>query len=185
MRGMDLAFAFTMREEGAERYTDDPRDPGGATKYGIALNYNRRVIPDKNGDGVIDARDVRLLTEDDARRIYETVYWTPNKCDRLPAPLALMYADMVFNPGPGAAPKLLQQALNDACGAKLAVDGVVGAATLAAVCRAELNVLLPELAARRQCYYAARSGWPRYGLGWTRRTMRCLAAAQRMAWGVI
>lgn len=185
MRVLELAFTFTMREEGAERYTDDPRDPGGPTKYGIALNYNRKVIPDKDGNGVIDARDVQRLTEEDARRIYETVYWTPNKCDRLPAPLALMYADMVFNPGPGAAPRLLQEALNEACGAKLTVDGVVGAATLAAAGRAELNVLLPELAARRQRYYVSRSGWNAYGNGWTRRVMRCLCAAQRLAWGVI
>lgn len=175
-----LAFAFSMQEEGRARYTNDPRDPGGPTKYGIALNYNRTVIPDKDGNGVIDARDVRQLTEDDARRIYETVYWTPHKCDRLPAPLAVMYADMVFNPGPGAAPKLLQQALNEACGARLAVDGKIGPATLAAVERARLEPLLVELAAQRQCYYAGRPGWGTYGKGWTRRTLRCLTATYSM-----
>ena len=179
---LSLAFAFTMGEEGREKYTDDPRDPGGPTKYGVCLNHNRNVIPDKDGNGLIDARDVQALTEADARRIYETVYWTPNKCDRLPAPLALMYADMVFNPGPGAAPKLLQHALNAVCGETLSVDGKVGPATLAAADRADLSALLPELAARRQCYYAALSGWLYYSLGWTRRTMRCLAAAQRLLW---
>ena len=179
-----LAFAFSMQEEGRARYTDDPRDSGGPTKYGICLNYNRNVIPDKDGNGAIDARDVQQLTEDDARRIYETVYWTPNKCDRLPAPLALMYADMVFNPGPGAAPKLLQHALNEVCGARLVVDGKIGPATLAAVERAALELLLVELASQRQRYYASRSKWSVYGNGWTRRTMRCLATAHRLMWGV-
>lgn len=181
---LSLAFAFSMGEEGGERYTDDPRDAGGPTKYGVCLAYNRAVIPDKDGNGVIDARDVQALTEADARRIYETVYWAPHKCDRLPGPLALMYADMVFNPGPGAAPKLLQQALNAVRRETLAVDGKIGPATLAAVERADLESLLVELAARRQGYYASRPQWAVYGNGWTRRTLRSLTAAQRLLWGV-
>lgn len=177
---VDLAFTFCMNEEGKERYTDDPRDPGGPTKYGIALNYNRKVIPDKDGNGVIDARDVQELTEEDARRIYVDVYWRPNKCDMLPPALALMFADMVFNPGPGVAPKLLQQALNAVTGAGLVVDGKLGPATKSAVDKADMPALLSELAAQRALYYASRSGFPTYGKGWTRRTMRCLSAALRV-----
>lgn len=174
---VQLAFAFSMNEEGREKYTNDPRDAGGPTKYGIALNYNRSVIPDKDGNGVIDARDVQLLSESDARTIYQTVYWTPNKCDALPPALAFMFADMVFNPGPGAAPKLLQKSLNQACNVILSVDGKIGPATLAAVCGADLSRLLPELASQRALYYVTRPGWQTYGTGWTRRTMRCLACA--------
>ena len=50
------SFHFTMDEEGGETYTNDPRDPGGPTKYGVALNYNLGTIPDKDGDGKITAR---------------------------------------------------------------------------------------------------------------------------------
>lgn len=182
MQASDLAFNFSMDEEGRARYTDDPRDAGGPTKYGIALNYNRSVIPDKDGNGVIDAKDVQLLSEEDARKIYLSVYWKPNKCDALPPALSIMYADMVFNPGPGAAPKLLQAALN-ACGAKLVVDGKLGAQSLAAANAADLSKLLPELAAERQRYYVTRPKWDTYGKGWTRRTMRCLACCTRVLSG--
>lgn len=175
----DAAFFFSMSEEGRETYTNDPSDAGGPTKWGVALNFNRHVIPDKDGNGFIDARDVQLLTEDDARRIYTTVYWIPNKCDLLPEPLAFIFADMVFNPGPGAAPKLLQQSLNT-LGARLSVDGKIGPATLSALASTDLSRLLPELATQRQRYYTTRPQWQRYGLGWTRRTMRCLAAATRI-----
>lgn len=180
----DLAFDFCMREEGGCKYTNDPADPGGPTKYGVALNYNRSVIPDKDGNGVIDARDVQALTEADARSIYREVYWNRNRCNQLPGALAFMYGDMVFNPGPGAAPKLLQQSLN-ALGANLLVDGMLGPQTLAEAavqCRADAPALLGELCARRAQYYASRPGFGRYGLGWLRRSQRCLASALRLCW---
>ena len=43
------AFGFSMSEEGRDKYTDDHRDAGGPTKWGMALNYNRDIIPDKDG----------------------------------------------------------------------------------------------------------------------------------------
>lgn len=69
------SFHFTMDEEGGETYTNDPRDPGGPTKYGVALNFNLGTIPDKNGDGKITALDVRMMEEADALVIYRDRYW--------------------------------------------------------------------------------------------------------------
>lgn len=181
-----LAFDFCMEQEGGDAYTNDPHDPGGPTKYGIALNYNRKVIPDKDGNGVIDAADVLLLTEADARKIYDEVYWRPNRCDAMPGPVAFIYADMVFNPGAGAAASLLQRSLVS-LGAHIATDGKVGPATLAALGKvwlADGAGLLTELTARRQQYYGTRGGFARYGLGWSRRADRCLTAALRLLWGI-
>lgn len=83
-RLIDLAFDFCMRAEGNATYTDDPDDAGGPTKFGLALNYNRDVLPDKNGDGYINAADVRLLEREDARQVWERVYWRGNGCHLLP-----------------------------------------------------------------------------------------------------
>lgn len=189
MSGEDIfrrAFAFSMREEGGDAYTDDPRDPGGPTKYGVALRYNRECIPDKDGDGDIDADDVKLLEEADALTLYRERYWTPAGCDALPGALAFMYADMVYNPGPGAAPRLLQRACNE-LGAALSVDGRPGPRTLEAIRGLEragrLEELLTALADERLRYYQSRRGWPTYGRGWTARTRRCLEEARRLPRG--
>lgn len=170
------AFRFCMKEEGGATYTNDPRDPGGPTKYGIALRYNRDAIPDKNMDGVIDAKDVQLLEERDALDLYCDRYWKPNGCDTYPAPLAFLYADMVFNPGPGVTPKLLQKALNT-LGHTLKVDGQVGRLTRAAIENADMKDLIVALSNERLSYYKSRSGWKHYGRGWTNRTNRCRDAA--------
>lgn len=177
---MRRAFDFTMAAEGLGAYTDDPGDPGGPTKYGVALAYNRAAIPDKDGNGVIDAADVRLLTEADALAIYANRYWRPHIREEYPPALAFLLADMVFNPGPGATPWLLQKALC-ACGQPVQVDGDIGGETLGAVIAADLPGLLHALTARRLAYYRSRKGWPRYGRGWTARSRRCLAAALRLA----
>lgn len=177
---MRMAFQFSMAEEGRDTYTDDPKDPGGPTKYGVALNFNRDAIPDKDGNGVIDASDVQRLTEADALAIYANRYWRPHIREEYPPALAFLLADMVFNPGPGATPWLLQKALC-ACGQSVQVDGDIGGETLGAVAAVDLSGLLHALAAQRLAYYQSRKGWPRYGRGWTARTNRCLSAALRLA----
>ena len=169
------AFRFTMDAEGGATYTNDPRDPGGPTKYGVALNFDRGSIPDKDGDGDVDARDVQLLEEADALVIYRDRYWRPGKCDALPDALALAHADTLYNIGPGAAPRILQRAVN-ACGLDIAVDGKIGPATLTAIRHLEregrLGDLLRAQAAERLYYYKTRPGWPVYGRGWQARTQR-------------
>ena len=160
------AFRFTMDAEGGETYANDPRDPGGPTKYGVALNYNLGTIPDKDGDGKITALDVRMLEEADA--------------------LALAHADTLYNIGPGAAPRILQRAVN-ACGLGIAVDGKIGPATITAIRSLEddgrLGDLLRAQAAERLYYYKTRPGWPVYGRGWQARTQRCFDTCRAMLGG--
>ena len=178
------AFRFTMDAEGGATYTNDPRDPGGPTKYGVALNFDRGSIPDKDGNGDVDARDVQLLEEADALVIYRDRYWRPGKCDALPDALALAHADTLYNIGPGAAPRILQRAVN-ACGLGIAVDGKIGPATITAIRSLEddgrLGDLLRAQAAERLYYYKTRPGWPVYGRGWQARTQRCFDTCMALA----
>ena len=170
-KAMDSILEF----EGSE-YTNDPDDAGGPTKWGVSLVYNKDVIPDKDGDGNITAADVKKLTKDDAIAIFKKRYWDASVCDKLPLPVAFEYVDMVVNPGPGAAPKLLQQALNK-LGNKLDVDGKVGPLTLKAVAAADQAKLIQALAQERKAYYETRPKFWKYGKGWTIRANRCRQTA--------
>jgi len=69
--------------------SNDPDDPGGLTKFGIAKTYYPNV-------------DVENLTWEGAKAIYLTDYWLRNGCDVLPFPLDVIHFDSCVNPGPGA-----------------------------------------------------------------------------------
>lgn len=112
---------------GKHVYSNDPTDPGGETKFGIS----KRAHPDV---------DIANLTEEGAAEIYQREYWSADgiqksMCANLPWPVNLVHFDAVVNAGNwdakrgwhGTANKMLQRALG------VSDDGLIGAATLAAV----------------------------------------------------
>jgi len=117
-RALRLVLAF----EGG--WSDDPRDPGGATKYGIS----QRSYPDL---------DVASLSLEQATAIYRRDYWDALDLGRLPCVLALPVFDAAVNAGPRAGVRWLQEALNETLAdegcAVLATDGLLGPKTLARV----------------------------------------------------
>jgi len=131
----DIIAGVIEREGG---YVNDPDDPGGETKYGIAKRYNPDV-------------DIANLTKEEAARIYYDRYWKPSKADKLPEQLQEIYFDMVVNPGPYAAIKILQHACRNR-GFNIAADGKLGPKTLRACQKLEPD----RLRAFRVLYYAER-----------------------------
>lgn len=156
------ALAFVLAHEGG--YTDDPRDPGGETNFGIC----KRVYPDL---------DIKALTRDAAEVIYQRDYWHAARCGGMPPAVAVMHFDCTVNQGPTAAAKMLQVA------AGVTPDGVIGPKTLAAVRAADTRKLVTEYAARRAMRYASTNGVNVFGLGWMRRLTACLALALDMEGG--
>lgn len=126
-----LAHEIVSREGG---YVDDPDDPGGATKHGVTLGTLRRVGRDLDGDGDIDAQDVRRLSRDDAVEIFLTHYYRAPRLIALPEALQPSVFDMYVNAGAQAV-RLLQRLLTD-MGLPVAVDGMIGAQTAAAAQKA-------------------------------------------------
>jgi lysozyme family protein len=62
-----------LRLEGG--YVNHPLDKGGPTKYGVILSVWKEYGHDKDGDGDIDAEDIKKLTEEDARYIAKKIFW--------------------------------------------------------------------------------------------------------------
>ena len=113
MEFKDLIEGILTREGG---YVNHPSDPGGETNYGIA----KRSHPKE---------DIKNLTKERAKEIYEKDYWKPSRASSLPSSLQETYFDMVVNMGQRRAVKILQKACNSK-GCKLVVDGLIGKNTV-------------------------------------------------------
>jgi len=55
-------------------FVNDKVDKGGATNMGVTLQTWRSVGYDKDGDGDIDANDIKLLTKEDFHPVLKQ-YW--------------------------------------------------------------------------------------------------------------
>jgi lysozyme family protein len=144
----DLAVELVIGFEGS--YVNDPRDPGGETKWGIS----KRSYPDL---------DIRNLSTDDAKAIYERDYWDKMRCNELSEGLRLAVFDCAVNQGISKATHLLQKLAGAKC------DGQIGPKTLGLVNKKDPVEFLVNYMTERQLHYANLRTFDRYGRGWTRR----------------
>jgi lysozyme family protein len=147
---------MVLRHEGG--YVNDPRDPGGETRFGIS----KRAYPDV---------DILRLTEDEAKAIYRRDYWDKLRPDELPQELAICVFDCAVNMGRDKAIRLLQRA----CG--VAQDGVMGGNTIAAANRLVDPVV--RFSAERIIAYTGIRGFDTFGKGWLRRTVSVALEASK------
>lgn len=126
-----IAEGIIQREGG---YVNDPDDPGGATNFGVTVHTMRRLGLDLDGDGDVDASDVRMLEKGRARDIFLKNYFYGPKLDQLPELLQASVFDMNVNAGTQAV-KLLQKLCSD-MGITVDVDGKVGPKTVKAIRKA-------------------------------------------------
>jgi lysozyme family protein len=168
------ALAHVLAMEGG--YTEDQYDPGGPTNLGITLAEFAR---DKGVAVTADTfaqlkAELKALPASTAARIYRTRYWEPARCPDLPPPLAFFHFDAAVNQGVGAAARMLQEAVG------AAVDGVVGADTLAKAAAEPVAASLARYADIRRRRYRALATFWRFGKGWLARVDRTLATASAL-----
>lgn len=145
MKGtLEAVFPETMKWEGGARYTNDPRDPGGPTKYGIT----QKTLAARRGRSV-SAEDVQALGLDEARAIYKRDYWDktgPHGADYLPAGLDACLFDISVNSGIGRARQWYPLAAG-----KDAINAI------------------KTISARRMTFLRGLKTFAVYGRGWSRR----------------
>jgi lysozyme family protein len=145
----DKAFAIIVGEEGgyvSPEQAAASKDPGGETNFGIC----KRDYPDL---------DIKNLTMDQAKAIYNSKYWALIKGDQLPWPLCLFIFDSAINQGPDAAIKLLQKTVG------VAQDGIFGVQTLAAAVKFS-QWQCASFMAKRALRYTGTRGFDVNGDGW-------------------
>ncbi len=161
----------TMKWEGG--WSDDAHDAGGKTNWGITQATLGVWL-----HRPASVEEIRALTKDEARKIYEKMYFTDPKFHLLPESIRGVMFDIGVNAGPGRATRILQTLINKiGDGGIVTVDGGLGPITInaAQLCidaigdTAMVNALCDE----RQAFYNAivvnNPSQNRFILGWTRR----------------
>jgi lysozyme family protein len=129
----ETAMAFVFKIERSDELENNPKDPGGLTKFGIS----QKAYP---------SLDIASLTKEQAKEIYKRDYWQACKCDELPSAFAIAVFDTAVNQGVGTARRILQISLD------VTVDGVIGDKTIAAAHKASVYQFKKFLAERLVSY---------------------------------
>jgi len=112
-------IGLILQHEGG--YVNHENDRGGPTNHGVT----QRVYSEWLGRPA-STDEVKAMTEETAREIYETQYLTGPRIHLLPDPPRTLVLDMSINHGPRRAIKLLQRTVNLAGFGPIGVDGVLG-----------------------------------------------------------
>ncbi|VVE31802.1 hypothetical protein PEP31012_03716 [Pandoraea eparura] len=150
MSSFDEAFDALIGNEGA--YSNNPKDPGGETMWGITA----RVARASGYSG-----PMKDLPRDTAKAIAKKLYWDPLRLDELDARVAFQIFDANYN---GGHPVIWMQG---AAGAK--VDGLIGPQTIAAVQATDPLRFMMRWNSLRLTYFTSLKTWLDFGKGWARR----------------
>lgn len=145
---IDFAKAFTRLLGNEGGYSNDPKDPGGETNWGIS----KRTYP---------YVDIKNLTREQAQEIYRRDFW--DALGDAPSAVKFQVFDFAVNSGIPTAIRKLQAAIG------VADDGHWGPVSAAQLASMDLNDVLMRFGAQRLRYYTALRSWPDFGKGWVNR----------------
>lgn len=151
MNNFDQAFDDLLGNEGG--YTNNPKDPGGETNWGITA-----AVAHENGY----TGEMRCMPKDFAKLVYAKHYWRP-AFDNLPYAVAFQLFDGAVNSGPGQSTRWLQRAVG------VVDDGVFGPKTAAAVAAMPVPAVVAGYNAERLLTMTSLPTWAVFGKGWARR----------------
>lgn len=152
----DKAFERLIGHEGG--YVNDPRDPGGETKFGIS----RRAYP---------GEDIKGMSLERAKILYQRDYWWKAGCDTVPDAVKFDLFDMAVNSGVGAAIRTLQKAVG------VDDDGIIGPATMQAISSMHPVRFVARFNGHRLQFMSSLSTWPAFSRGWANRIAKNLMEA--------
>lgn len=149
---LSAAVAFTQGRETGE-LTNITGDPGGWTKWGIALNRHPELTK----------KDIEDMTQERSATLYVTEYW-PARADELPYYLATPLLACSVLQGKETAIEILQAALG------ASIDGAIGPQTVSAARMANPKSLLARFLGEQVRHFRQAPTWPMDGIGWCERS---------------
>lgn len=140
------AFDRLLGFEGG--YSNDPKDLGGETNWGISKRSYPHV-------------DIKALTIEGAKAIYLRDFWQP--LDGAHPAIRFQVFDFAVNGGLSVSIRKLQYVVG------VADDGHWGPVSSKALATFDVNDVLLRFNAQRLRFYATLRGWPDFGKGWVLR----------------
>jgi lysozyme family protein len=114
MSCFDIAIQNVLANEG--EFVDDPKDSGGATKYGISLKWLKSLeglVEAQIVAGVITVETIQQLTREQACALYRRYFWEPHAYERIANQhIATKVFDLTVNMGSVASHRCVQWALH-------------------------------------------------------------------------
>lgn len=163
----DIALPFIWRvENDGQPFHNDPRDPGGATSWGVTFSTWASWQRLHNQPAMFAT--FRSLARDAFMPLYRLLFWQAVRGDEVPPAIAASLFDAAVGSAPLHAIQFLQTVLG------VTVDGIFGnKETMPAVLRADPADLVHGLWQNREAYYVRLPTYRIYGRGWDRRAADC------------
>jgi len=152
-------------------FSDNPRDPGGPTNFGITLHTLSHFL---GRQATVD--ELKAVDDPTKAAIYRNLYWNVVQGDALPSGIDLCVFDMAVNGGPSRAAKMLQGIVPG-----VVADGVIGPKTIAAVCAMSAPSLIDAFTSAREAFYRSLSTFQTFGHGWLSRVHSVAQQAMTLA----
>jgi lysozyme family protein len=160
---------MVLHHEGG--YVDHPKDPGGATNYGITKKVYETFL-----GRPCTKQEVKDMKLGEVAEIYRRKYWDKVRGDDLPNGLDWCVFDFAVNAGVSRASKVLQGFL------KTSVDGIIGSGTLEAIESYPTTIkgVIEVYTAQRSSFYRTLSTYDTFGKGWDKRCYETRVSAIEM-----
>jgi lysozyme family protein len=176
----DVFFNHLLEDEGG--YLPGKRakkigDPGGATSWGISLRFLISCgvdVGDINNDGIVDEKDIVLLSKGQAKELYFKYFWNPLYTEIRHIQLANRIFNFGVNSGKRRSVKILQFSINKMMDIPLLkVDGIFGRKSLAAIKNVNQDKLYETYIIEIERFYRSLDK-PQFIRGWLRRLSRLI-----------
>lgn len=154
MGDLSKCLPVTLQFEGG--FSDNPKDPGGATMRGVTLATFRHYHPGAT------VEQLKAISMADLQAIYRDGYWAPIGGDNLPAGVDLAAFDYAVNSGPGEAKKAIAAA---------SANSMTSVERVKAICARRLSLL------------HSLKTWAVFGKGWGARVAEVQALGIKWAAG--
>ena len=128
-------------------WSDHKNDKGGKTNMGITLKTWKSCGYDKDGDGIIDERDLKLINEQDVFNVFKKHYWDRYRGDDIRnQSIANIVVDWLWMSGNHAIINV-QKLLS------IKADGVVGPITINTINQANQRELFAQIKRIRKEFF--------------------------------